>query len=73
MDSGSAPVHSFDCHWLIARVSIGEPITLKLALATGQSVGVGAKYSGMMIRSRHEQPPVALLKAMAPMSDWPVS
>ncbi len=70
---GSAPVHSRDCHDDIALASIGEPITEKLALATGQSVGVGAKYSGITILSRHEQEPVSLLNAMAPMSDCPVS
>jgi len=40
---GLALVHSADCQLAMARSSIGEPMAEKLALAIGQSAGVGSK------------------------------
>ena len=68
MLTGLDTEHSALCQEDMARSSIGDPMAEKFGLCTGQSVGVGAKCIGTMIRFRHEHAPKLALNAIAPMS-----
>src|SRR5574340_1577963 len=60
------PVHSPATQEFIARASIGDPAAVNAAFFSGQTFGVGAKLSGITIRSAHEQ-----VLNVAPKSSWP--
>ena len=62
------PRHRCATQEAMARSSIGEPAAENAAFLNEQTLGVGAKLSGITIRSAQEQ----VLK-VAPKSSWPIA
>src|SRR6266516_3557723 len=68
MLSPCEPKHRAATQELIARSSIGEPAAVNAACLKLQTLGVGAKLSGITIRSAQEQ-----VLYVAPKSSWPIA
>src|SRR5215468_3873640 len=64
MARGFVPPHRPDSHCTMALAIIGEPAAVNWVLVSGQPVTAGEKCSGITIRSRQEQNPVAGLKVL---------